>query len=95
MKTKFNLRTMKIFECSTCVSFRSRTNSNYGYCTRLKYQVLPDRTFCEADGILDPNLWFMQEPELTKYLKQEVKYKCKILPKHLDRDYYMKRCGVI
>lgn len=79
---------MDIFECSSCNHFTPVKNNTYGNCSKLKDWVLPWNTFCEADGIIDPNNWFMKEPFLSMYLKQEIKYKCKILPKHMDRSKY-------
>lgn len=85
---------MDLFECKRCLSFKASDNCNYGYCEKLKDWVYEGNEWCEADGKIDPNLWFMQDDKLRHYLELENKYKMNILPKHLNRKYYKEKLGI-
>ncbi|MGB3465663.1 MAG: hypothetical protein WBA74_10345 [Cyclobacteriaceae bacterium] len=87
MAKKREVPLLDLFRCDKCKSFKS-TLSNYGYCKILKNYVYEENTFCEANGLIDPELWFMKDPHLTNYLRMEKQFKIRILPGHMDRSKY-------
>jgi len=87
------INTLDLFRCDKCLKF-TPTPTNYGMCGILKTLVYESDTFCEAEGKIDPNFWFMKDPHLKNYLKQEIELNIKILPKYMDRDFYRKKVGI-
>lgn len=75
-------------KCSSCKDFKTIDNSNYGLCKITKEYVYEGKTFCDSGGRLDPSLWFMQEPNLSHYLKLESDLNIKLLPKPINRTLY-------
>lgn len=85
---------MTLFFCKNCKSFTYHKNSNYGYCSKSKQDVYENTTWCDSEGVLDPELWFLKEPHISHYLKLEEETDVKILPGHLDREYYKRKLNL-